>query len=1043
MTDYPIILRGSPGTERWRPPGAEHRGRALAQRMSLYWHGAGDASSGGRTFGLLAALIARGPLVLHGIIVVPDDLGARDRAALAGIRRWAKAHPIDTVSGPAPWRVVGLSDFFDPMATREGIDTKPAKPWAFVPNAYNSGAGPVVGADQGRIVGLVAEHVERRKGQNAGSWQAWLPGWGTPWPEHGDIGRVSPHRPPIAISSRRKGWSIGFGPCPQGFGTRGAAFLDLLTAAYVLDADRAAGFVDHARHFGVAGSPLPVTVSVDRDGAAAMAEAVWSVHALGLALDKEAGRWFTTAQDRAEGTTRFPIAFAQSPAGIADHLLRRIHVDPPLRRFPLRPEEDAAWWDAFHGGWNDHDPAFAGLPFGAVALDISSAYPVTAHAIGWWEIVTADHLVRRSVLRELRMVCTRAATDPTVALDPEVWQRFGLTLCEVVPDGELFPVALDDPARQDGRTETVPVYAKGRSLFYSWCDVVAASILSGKVPRIVRAVKLVPEGRQDGLRRRVPVYPGLVVGSDADPVLGIVRRRRQAKAEGDEVLAADLHAVVNSLVSGNFERLDDVLIYAGGHRTKRGDGRSRTDGGEWRTIEKAGPWTFAPLGVTVTAGARLLLAVMDRMVGDLGGMVAYRDTDSSIIPASPAGGTLELPDGSTIRELSDTEVAATVAAFDPLSPEPGSWPVWKRSPAPGEAPLRCLIFGSKRHVEYRGTDDAPELVDWTESGLGGGWADPAAMQGRCGEGGQAWSKAAVVREVRFAAAKVVRPSRAVRDAVPWDTAGALPFPTLRRLIVTSPRVLESLPPSLGARVGSRFIEGILNDILGQPVRSVVALDPGGPVDGWQSLEWVDRSSGEAVVVSTDAMAVVTGATVLESLAARAGRYGQSSGPDRLASVVVTPLSVIYRGRVSPVLDASEDGLQGDLRRFRVDYTTGRHGLGPGQREALVALARSMPPADFAALAGITARMAGSVARGQLPRPATTKRILGELRRNGGAWIVPGEPTCGCGCGEALPSDRRGYIDASHRERAKKRRQRSRRFPEPEIPAGEATRKETR
>jgi hypothetical protein len=840
------------------------------------------------------------------------------------------------------------------------------------------------------------------------------------------------------MSARRKGWSVNFGPCPKGFGTRGAPFLDLLSAAYVLDADRAGGFVDHARHFGVAASALPVTVPVGAAGAAAMVDAVRSVHALGLALDKEVGRWFTTPQDRAEGTVRFPLAFAQSPAGIADHILRRLRVDPPLKRFPLRPAEDAAWWEAFHGGWNDCDPAFAGLPFGAVALDVSSAYSITAHAIRWWDLLTADRLVRRSVLRELRTLCMRAATDPTVVLDPDVWARLGVTLCEVVPDGEVFPVAIDDPDRADGRTEAVRVYVKGRTMFYSWPDVVAAAILSGRVPRIVRAIRLVPEGRQGGLRRRVSVYPGLVLDAGTDPVLGLVRRRRQAKAEGERELAAELHAVVNSLVSGNFERLDDVRVYRGGRRTERWDGRSRIEGGEWRTVEKAGPWTFAPLGVTITAGARLLLAAMDRMVRSLGSRVVYRDTDSSIIPASPEGGTITLADGSTVHELSDNEIAGLVAAFDWMSPEPAAWPVWKRVPAPGEEPLRCIVFGSKRHVEYRGSDDAPVLVDWTESGLGGMWSDPATMQGRCPEGGRAWSKAAVGREILCAAARVARPKRALETPAPWDTTGALRFPTLRRLLVTSQQVLETLPASLGARVGSRFIEGIVCDVMQQPVGSVVALDPGGALDDWPHLGWVDRASGKPVVVSTDAIETAVRGLLIESLIVRAVRYGSVSSGDGLASVVVSPLSVVYRGRVSPVLDASDDGLQGDLRRFRVDYTAGRRGLGPGQREQLVALAGSMSPAEFAALAGITARMAGSVARGQLPRPTTTKRMLAELRRNGAAWIVPGERHCGCGCGETLPSGSRGYVDSSHRERAKKRRARSSRFPEPEVPDGEAT-----
>lgn len=1042
MTEFPVILRGTPSTEGWQPPGAEHRGRSLAQQVSLYWHAAADANAEGDRFGLLAALIARGRLVLHGVIVVPDDLGARDPAALTGIQRWAKAHRLDTALGPAPWRVVGLSEFFDPEATREATDEKAAKPWAFVPNAYNRGAGPVVGVDHGRTGGLVAEHVETRTGRNAQSWQLWLPGWGRPNAEQGKVDRVSPHRPPLLVSSRRKGWSVRFGPCAGGFGTRGAAFLDLLTGAYVLDADRAAGFVEHARHFGVDAEPLPVTVTLDASGAARMAEALRSVHALGLALDEDAAKWFTTPQDRAEGTVRFPIAFAHSPAGVADHLLRRFRVDAPLRRFALRPEEGAAWWEAFHGGWNDADPAFLGRPFGAVVLDLSSAYPLTAHLVDWWDVMTANRLVRRSVLGELRTLCRRAVKDPTVVLDPAVWARFSLTLCEVVPDAECFPVALDDPARPDGRTETVPVVARGRTMFYAWPDVVAAAILSGRVPRIVRAVRLVPEGRQERLRQRVPIYPGLVLDADADPVLGLVRRRRQAKVEGGKVLAAELHAATNSLVSGNFERADDVLLYTGGARRTRGDGRSRQDGGTWRTVERAGPWTFAPLGVTVTAGARLLLAVMDRMARDLGTRVAYRDTDSSILPASPEGGTLTLPDGTAVHELSDAEVDSLVAAFDGLSPEP-AWPVWKRTPGPGEEPLRCVIFGPKRHAEWHGPDDAPRLVDWTETGLGGYWTDPAALQGRQGEAGRAWSKVAVERAVRYVAAKVRSEGTGERvfpGPVPWDAADpSVPaFPAFRRLQVTSPRMLESLPPSLGAHLGSRFVE------TSSPIEldsSYVAIDPGGALDDWQSLGWVHRRTGQRVRVTTtgtDYSAVRLGA-----LRDRADAYGFPPRGERVESATVTPLSVVYRGRVSPVLDASDDGEPGDLARFRVRYEDA-HGLGPGQRAALVALARSMPASEFAALAGTTPRVARGVALGELPRPAATRRVLAALRRSGAAWIVPTERVCALDGCEHPVEGRRRYCACcpSHAERGRKRAQRSNRSPEPGTP-GPAERKETR
>jgi len=143
----------------------------------------------------------------------------------------------------------------------------------------------------------------------------------------------------------------------------------------------------------------------------------------------------------------------------------------------------------------------------------------------------------------------------------------------------------------------------------------------------------------------------------------------------------------------------------------------------------------------------------------------------------------------------------------------------------------------------------------------------------------------------------------------------------------------------------------------------------------------------------------------------------------VSSVLVTPLSVRYAGRVSPVIDSAEDGEQGDLARFRLRYEDSR-GLGPGQRDALVNLAASLPAAEFARLAGTTPRVARRIASGNLPRGATVRNVLAELRRSGGALLVPGTRTCSCGCGDVLPANRRSYVDDAHREKSKKRRQRA-------------------
>src|SRR5439155_15043949 len=61
--------------------------------------------------------------------------------------------------------------------------------------------------------------------------------------------------------------------------------------------------------------------------------------------------------------------------------------------------------------------------------------------------------------------------------------------------------------------------------------------------------------------------------------------------------------------------------------------------------EKPGRWCFPPLAATIAGAARLMLALLERSVSDLGGTYAFCDTDSMAIVATRDGGLVECPGG--------------------------------------------------------------------------------------------------------------------------------------------------------------------------------------------------------------------------------------------------------------------------------------------------------------------------------------------------------------------------------------------------------------
>jgi hypothetical protein len=353
------------------------------------------------------------------------------------------------------------------------------------------------------------------------------------------------------------------------------------------------------------------------------------------------------------------LARAASPGALAAELLGRSGARPPMRTFALSNNEHETWTSSFYGGWCDAEVHCE--PFPVISLDVNSCFPLMAHLTGWWDLVCAERIERVDATERVVDVSRQLQHQPRLVLDPALWLELATTIVTVIPNGERWPVALEDPRRPDGRLEMTKVRTTGVEMQFCWPDVFGAAVCSDQPLRIERADAYRAIGRHLGVRRTLTVLPPLTVDLVRDPVLALVEHRRLTKGVGDRILAQQLRVVTNALVYGNFCRFDPVRIKVGG---------------VWTNSERPGPWVCMPIASTVSAGSRLLLGLLEYFVRERGGRVIYRDTDSSLIPATPTGTErFAIHDGAA-RCLSYAEVAQIVASFAPLSPAP-SWPVWE------------------------------------------------------------------------------------------------------------------------------------------------------------------------------------------------------------------------------------------------------------------------------------------------------------------------------------------------------------------------------
>ncbi len=953
-----VELRGWPGLEGWRPPRATSGSfLRLGEASYLYLHAAANLDADGDELGVGAAILAAGRSIIAGCVIVPDYTPAR---TLTNLRRWGTTHPLSTSRGPVPWQVRTSSKFFDPLATTESGSPL----WA--PDAYCS-SKLVAGWDLGRSLGLTAEHVAPGRGnRGAGSWTVYPPGWGRQ-ADDGTWMRRSPHRPELRVRPRRVGASVEWRAVDRGYGRRGGEFVDLASLAYALDAARGADYVAHRHAFGLAERELARAVRVDAAGAQRVTGDLLGLVELAAVLDERAGALFTSPRDRAEGRGRISLARTQSPGALAAGILEHFGVEAPLVKFDLRDDEHAAWAASFHGGRNDLNPRFVGVPLPIAACDLTSAFPASAARVGWWPLLTAERLDREDVADELRERCERAIADPRTALEP-----LGVILAEVLPDGERWPIAVEDPQRPDGRAEFVPVRSPERAMSYAAQDVLAAAIDSGRVPQIFKATRLVPVGRQAGLRRSVPFLPAFVLDLDKDPAVAIVRHRQAVKAS-DPTLAALLRVAVNAATFGNPARFDDLP------RTRKGD----------TARERPGPWSFLPLAASVTADTRLQLALFERLVRDRGGSCIYAATDCWHITATEFGGDVTLPDGSMAHALSWAEVDEVTAAFEPSAFGDGV-PAWKVSRGTSERPLWSVAYGPMRHAELIRDDDAePELVAWTESGLGGVYVAPP--------GSPDWSRLAVLREVRRSL------------GLDPGTLGFEHFPALRRLPVSTPAILAGLD-ALGATLGSKYIQAQPSPVarLSRGAASPVALDRGEDLNDWRAFDWADPRTGRSVspTVNLDdpyGVPIVT-------LGEKARDFARPPALP-IGEVSVDPLLVAVRGRVSGLLDAGLAGAE-DLSNIRPIYEPAR---------ILTYLQTQAKAAGYRAFAR-RARIPESVAkRLALGHPAAPRNIAKAF-----AALSTADPRAACsadGCSTPVARKGAAFCSPRCRGRARKARQR--------------------
>ncbi len=501
-------------------------------------------------------------------------------------------------------------------------------------------------------------------------------------------------------------------------------FLDLRTLGFVLT-DRGHSLASACKAFGVEQEKLTVErhgvitpgyIDYNRRDVEATAE-------LAYKLLQEYDRFDVDLQETQ----------AYSPASLGKAHLRKMGIAPILERQTFEKRHLGYAQSAFFGGRTSAH--IRKVPVPVVYTDFLSMYPTVNSLMGLWSYLTAEtiEILRGDVSATVDFLRT---ITPETLFESHTWTRLP-AFARVIPDGDILPTrAMYSRESNDYQVALNHLYAKSDDpkdgLWYALPDLAASVLLTGRVPKIVEAFAIRPRGRLSSLRKITLRGTVAIDPSVQDFFRTVIEERKRLAAnpalldEERKRLDKAIKVLANATSYGIFaemrreEALKDVPVTCYG-----------IDPDPFtcpvRDPERPGEYCFPPLASLITAAARLMLALLERCVTDLGGSYAMEDTDSMAIVATKRGGLIECEGGThhkggkpAIKALSWAQVAAIAKRFEALNP-------YNRDAIPGsvlkieddnfdpktgrQRQLWCLAISAKRYTLFlRDRNGEPALL---------------------------------------------------------------------------------------------------------------------------------------------------------------------------------------------------------------------------------------------------------------------------------------------------------------------------------------------
>src|ERR1017187_4769479 len=401
-----------------------------------------------------------------------------------------------------------------------------------------------------------------------------------------------------------------------------------------------------------------------------------------------------------------------SPASVAKSYLAELHVSHPSEKVNDAAAAYGVFMQSYFGGRAECRIRSWEVP--VCLVDFMSQYPTVNELLGNWSVLTSNNVTFPNVTKAVRKLLSQITLDR--CFDRKLWPQFKF-FSLVRPDNDILPVR----SVYNGTTQNIGInyLTSKEAIWFAGPDIIASVLLTGKVPRIEKAIRVKPHRKQQGLTSTS--LRGMVkVDANKNSFFKHVIEQRAAH-ESNPALHYWLKILANSGSYGLFVELNPNEADAAQLKVFSGEESFPTTSD---VVEEPGDW-FAPhIGSLITSGGRLLLGMLERCIADAGGTFLFCDTDSAAIVSTPPRQQISMPNGAKpITALSRAEVQRIVDRFDSLNPYDLSGSILKIHKLNWDSDKqRRQLYGysiaAKRYALYTKTRDDIEIVEPKAHGLG-------------------------------------------------------------------------------------------------------------------------------------------------------------------------------------------------------------------------------------------------------------------------------------------------------------------------------------